>query len=62
MVINATPLHENQGKPWEPEEDTYLRQAVQEGIDVKEMSAELKRSRAGIRARLEKLGLTNQGG
>lgn len=58
MVINATPLHENQGKPWEPEEDTYLRQAVQAGTDVKEMSAELKRSRATIRARIEKLGLT----
>lgn len=62
MAINATPLHENQGKPWEPEEDAWLRQAVQTGMDVKEMSAELKRTRAAVRARLEKLGLKEQGG
>ena len=61
IAINATPLHENQGKPWEPEEDAYLRQAVLTGVDVKEMSAELKRTRAGIRARLEKLGLIKEG-
>ena len=58
IAINATPLHENQGKPWAPEEDAYLRQAVQAGADVKELSAELKRTRAAVRARLEKLGLT----
>ena len=62
MTINATPLHENQGKTWEPEEDAWLRQAFQNGTDVKEMSAELKRTRAAVRARLEKLGLTEQGG
>ena len=61
IAINATPLHENQGKPWEPEEDTYLRQAVQTGVDVKDMSTELKRTRAAVRARLEKLGLTKEG-
>jgi hypothetical protein len=60
IAINAAPLHENQGKPWEPEEDAWLRQAVQTDIDVKEMSAELKRSRASIRTRLEKLGLIGQ--
>ena len=61
IAINATPLHENQGKSWEPEEDAYLRQAVQAGEDVKDMSTELKRTRAAIRARLEKLGLTEEG-
>ena len=60
ITINATPLHENQGKPWEPEEDAWLRQAVQTDIDIKEMSAELKRTRASIRTRLEKLGLIGQ--
>ncbi len=60
MVINATPLHENQGKPWTQEEDAYLRQAAQTNVDVKEMSAELKRTHAAIRARLEKLGLTRE--
>ena len=29
------------------------------GVAVRDMSAELKRTRASIRARLEKLGLTN---
>ena len=60
MTINAAPLHENQGKPWAAEEDAYLRNAYHSGIDVKEMSVELKRTRAGIRARLEKLGLTEK--
>lgn len=53
----STPLHENQGMPWGPEEDEYLRQAVQAGVDVKDMSAKLKRTRAAVRARLERLGL-----
>ena len=57
MTINAAPLHENQGKPWTHEEDAWLRQAFQTGSDIKEMSAELKRSRAEIRVRMEKLGL-----
>ena len=58
ISINSTPLHENQGKPWTPEEDDYLRQAFQSGAEVKDMAAELKRTRDGIRARIEKLGLT----
>ena len=59
IALNAEPLHENQGKPWSPEEDDYLRRAVSSGVEVRDMSAELKRTRAAIRARLEKLGLTN---
>ena len=51
----------NQGKPWEPEEDAYLRRAFQTGVDVKDMFTELKRTRAAVRARLEKLGLTKEG-
>jgi len=62
IEINATPLHENQGKPWSPEEDSYLRQAVQAGADVRNMSSELKRTGSAIRARLEKLGLKQEGG
>ena len=61
IAINAAPLHENQGKPWEAEEDAWLRQAVQTGLDIKDMSAELKRTRASVRTRLEKLGLTSVG-
>ena len=60
IAINTVPLHENQGKPWEPEEDDYLRRAFQEGTEVKELSAELKRTREAIRARLKKLGLMQE--
>ena len=60
IAINTAPLHENQGKPWEPEEDDYLRRAFQEGTEVKELSAELKRTREAIRARLKKLGLMQE--
>ena len=61
LAINAAPLHENRGKTWEAEDDAYLRQAVQAGVEVKEMSDELKRTRAEIRTRLEKLGLAGMG-
>ena len=59
-VINAAPLHENQGKPWAPEEDAWLRQAYGAGTEVKEMADQLKRSRSSVRSRLEKLGLTDR--
>ena len=60
IAINATPLHENQGKPWEPEEDDYLRQAFQTGAEVRELSDKLKRTREAIRSRLKKLGLIQE--
>ena len=60
IAINATPLHEKQGKPWEPEEDDYLRRAFQSGVEIKELSDELKRTRDAIRSRLKKLGLTKE--
>ena len=56
----AAPLHENQGKPWAPEEDAWLRQAYGAGTEVKEMADQLKRSRSSVRSRLEKLGLTGR--
>jgi hypothetical protein len=59
-AINAAPLHENQGKPWAPEGDAWLRQAYGAGMEVKEMADQLKRSRSSIRSRLEKLGLTDR--
>ena len=57
IAINTEPLHENQGKPWAPEEDDYLRRTFQAGAEVKELSDELKRTREAIRSRLKKLGL-----
>ena len=59
-AINAAPLHENQGKPWAPEEDAWLRQAYGGGTEVKEMADQLKRSRSSICSRLEKLGLMDR--
>ena len=59
-AINTEPLHENQGKAWEPEEDDYLRQAFQAGATVKELSDTLKRTRDAIRSRLKKLGLMQE--
>ena len=56
IAMNATPLHENQGKPWTAEEDDYLRRAFPAGTEVKELSVELKRTREAIRSRLKKLG------
>ena len=60
IALNAAPLHENQGKPWEPEEDDYLRRAFLAGVGIKELSDELKRTREAIRSRLKKLGLTKE--
>ena len=59
-AINAAPLHENQGQPWSPEEDVWLRQALRMGTKIKDMSAHLKRSPGSIRARIKKLGLEDQ--
>lgn len=58
IALNAEPLHENQGKPWTAEEDAWLGEAFRSGTEVKDMSDKLKRTRSAVRARLEKLGLT----
>lgn len=57
IAINAEPRHENQGKPWTPEQDAQLQQMTANGAEVKELSAVFKRSRGAIRSRLDKLGL-----
>jgi len=48
---------ENQGQPWSPEQDQYLRELYQKGVDMKEIAATLKRNTGAIRARLKKLGI-----
>ena len=60
IAINTEPLHENQGKPWAPEDDDYLRRAFSAGAEVKELSEELKRAREAIRSRLKKLVLMGE--
>ena len=57
IAINAEPLHENQGKPWTPEQDAQLQGLVSGGADVKQLSEVFKRNRSAIRGRLEKLGI-----
>ena len=60
IAIILTSLHDNQGKPWEIENDDYLRSAVLTGIDIKELSNALKRTREAIRVRIKKLELTKE--
>ena len=52
---------ENYGAPWLETDDQVLRQMHSEGIDVGKMAAHLRRTRSGIKGRLNRLGLlTNE--
>ena len=42
---------------WSPEEEAQLRQLHEQGLEPKEMAAELGRQLGGVRSRLIKLGL-----
>lgn len=57
IELNVMPRYENQNKPWTPEEELYLRESYRDGMEIKVMAEELKRSRGAIRARLKRLGL-----
>lgn len=57
IAINAEPSRENQGRPWTPEDDEHLRQAVQSGVDIHDICAGFKRTRGAIDSRLKKFGL-----
>lgn len=48
---------ENQGHPWQPSHDAYLRDLYAKGASVQEMEIALKRDSSAIRRRLNKLGL-----
>ena len=48
---------ENQGKPWTREEEERLIEMYKDGSTLKAMSAELRRSRGAVKARLSRLGL-----
>lgn len=48
---------ENQGQPWLPDHDAYLRESYANGVPVKEIATTLKRTGGAIRSRLKKLGL-----
>ena len=57
-VIQAQNMKtENEGKPWSPEDDVYLRSAQSQGLPVKEIASNLQRSNSAIRSRLKKLGI-----
>lgn len=51
-------MTENQGQPWSPEQDQFLRQMHQAGADVKQIALALKRNSTAVRARIKKLGFT----
>ncbi len=48
---------ENQGKPWQPDQDACLRELYAKGVPIREIAAALKRNSGAIRARLRNLGL-----
>ena len=51
---------ENEGQPWSPEHDSVLLDLHRTGVPVKEIAATLRRRTGAVRARLKKLGITEQ--
>ena len=51
---------ENEGQPWSPEHDSSLLDLHRTGVPVKEIAATLRRRTGAVRARLKKLGITEQ--
>ena len=51
---------ENQGQPWSPEHDRCLLDLHHKGVPVQEIAVTLKRGSGAVRARLKKLGITEQ--
>ncbi len=61
-INNRRPLSlaeraENQGQPWTSEQEEMLIDLFRKNVPIAEIADTLKRTRAGIRARLEKRGL-----
>ena len=57
VVAQPAKRHPNQGVRWSAEDDDRLVARYREGASAKELMAEFGRSRGGITARLEHLGL-----
>lgn len=53
--------YENRGKPWTQDETESLRVMYECGMSLNDISAELRRTRAGIRERLIFMGLMSRG-
>ena len=51
---------ENEGQPWSPEHDSILLDLHQKGVPAKEIAVTLRRRTGAVRARLKKLGITEQ--
>jgi hypothetical protein len=45
-------------KPWKPAEEEHLRAMILSGMSVQEVSSELERTVAAVRARSEQLGIS----
>lgn len=48
---------ENQGKPWDDEQDARLKELFDDGLIVSEIAKELGRTPASTRSRMVALGL-----
>ena len=48
---------ENQGRPWDPEQDRQLVELYRQNAPITEIAASLKRNTSAIRSRLKKLGI-----
>lgn len=51
---------ENQGKPWEENDDQKLIELYNQNVSLKDLCKIFKRSRGGVQARLVKLGIINK--
>lgn len=53
IEVNA----DNQGQPWNEQQDSLLSRLFKEGKSIEEISEIMKRTQGGIKARLKRLGL-----
>ncbi|MBV9148498.1 MAG: hypothetical protein JO024_01430 [Candidatus Eremiobacteraeota bacterium] len=53
--------HPNTGKPWSTEADDELRKLFESGNTVEDLAIYFQRTQNGVRARLVKLGLLDEG-
>lgn len=57
VIQIQTEKKENQGQPWNQEQEQCLLELYRDNVPIKEIAAKLKRSSGAIRSRLEKLGI-----
>lgn len=50
------PLEEFHSRPWTPAQDQHLTMLIQNGVPIKDVAFDMKRTESGVRTRLEYLG------